>query len=58
MRNGIVSEEAREVAEGQVTEPILCNDNPSGFYSVDGGEFMKCFQAWKWLKIWVLGRLC
>lgn len=47
----MVGEEARKVMEGQVTECIFYDDNPSGFYSVDGSESMKCFQAWKWLKI-------
>lgn len=56
MGHGAVSEEAREVTEGQITECIFYDDNPSGFYSVDRGEPMKCSQAWKWLKIWVLGR--
>ena len=44
MRHGVMSEEAREVTEGQITAHFH-DDNPSGFYSVDGGESMKCSQA-------------
>lgn len=43
--------------EGQMTGNTY-HDNPCGFYSIYKGEFVKCFQAWKWFKIWVLERLC
>lgn len=40
--------------ESQKTESILHHDNPSGIYSIDKGEFVKGFQAWKWLQTRVL----
>ena len=56
---GAVSVETEEVMEGQMTDSVSYHgNNPSGFHSVDKGEFVKHFQARKWLKIWVLERLC
>lgn len=40
--------------ESQKTESILYHDSPSGFYSIDKGEIVKGFQAWKCLQTWVL----
>lgn len=51
---GAVSVETDEVIEGQRTDSVLFhNRSPSGFYSVDKGEFVRHSQAWKWLQVWI-----